>query len=338
MRPSLPGPASPNVNGARLEAILRPIEGDLARVSARLEACLRDPIAANAVYLVAAGGKRLRPALVLLAGRSGDYRGRRSALIDVAAAVELIHTATLIHDDIIDEAPTRRSQPTFHARFGTERAVLMGDYLYSLAFSMLAELGDAHLMAYTAEVCRRMSQGEFQEVAGRFRLNTSEAEYLEVIRNKTASLVAASCYLGARVAGAKLDTCERLARFGLSFGMAFQIVDDCLDLVGDESTVGKPLRSDLDKGSLSLPVIYLAHSLPSRQRVALFAPLRRRAANRAFRARVAGEAVRLGAIAQAFEAAGRFLDEAGGAVAERDGVKLTTTYRQLVDYALERVR
>ncbi|MBI2884850.1 MAG: polyprenyl synthetase family protein [Candidatus Omnitrophica bacterium] len=328
---------SAKVNGVQLETILRPIEADLARVGTRLEACLRDPIATMAVYMVAAGGKRLRPALVLLAGRSGEYRARRSELIEAAAAVELIHTATLIHDDIIDEAPTRRSQPTFHARFGTERAVLMGDYLYSLAFAMLAKLGDPELMRYTADVCRRMSQGEFQEVAGRFRLDTTEADYFGVIRDKTASLVAASCYLGARVAGAAPATCERLARFGLSFGMAFQIVDDCLDLVGDEPTVGKPLRSDLDKGSLSLPVIYLAQALSVRQRRTLFAPLRRGAAGQSFRSRIAGEALRAGAVSQAFGAAGRFLHEAAETVAERDGVMLTDTYRQLVNYALERV-
>ena len=327
---------SPDVT---LKQILRPVDRDLARVTERVLASLQHPVARQAVYLITAGGKRLRPALVLLAGRSGRYKARQQALIELATAVELIHTATLIHDDIIDGSVLRRRQPTFHHRFGTERAVLMGDYLYSLAFSILAKLHEAYVTAFMADICQQMSCGEFLEVESRFDVDATEAQYLQVVRDKTASLIAACCRLGASVAGAKPDTVERLTQFGWNFGTAFQIMDDCLDLMGQEQTVGKTLRSDLDKGSLSLPVIYLASALPIERREALFAPFRRnQAPDRLALARIARAARRVGAITQALHTAGRFVRRATDVVAERDGVVLADTYQRLARYAIKRVQ
>ena len=321
-----------------MKQILRPVDRDLAHVTERVLASLQHPVARQAVYLITAGGKRLRPALVLLAGRSGRYKARQQALIELATAVELIHTATLIHDDIIDGSALRRRQPTFHHRFGTERAVLMGDYLYSLAFSILAKLHEAYVTTFMADICQQMSCGEFLEVESRFDVDATEAQYLQVVRDKTASLIAACCHLGASVAGAKPDTVERLSQFGWNFGMAFQIMDDCLDLMGQEQTVGKTLRSDLDKGSLSLPVIYLAGALPIGRREALFAPLRRhQSPDRLALARIARAARRVGAITQALHTAGRFVRRATDVVAERDGVVLADTYQRLARYAIARV-
>ena len=322
-----------------LQQILHPVDDGLDRVTERLLARLQHPVARQVVYLITAGGKRLRPALVLLAGRSGPKRKpRQKALVELAAAVELIHTATLIHDDIIDGSILRRKQPTFHHRFGTERAVLMGDYLYATAFAAMAELDDSHVISYVAEVCQQMSRGEFLEVESRFNVQTTEAQYLQIVRDKTASLIAASCYLGAYVAGAKPQTLERLTQFGWNFGMAFQIMDDCLDLIGQERLVGKTLRSDLDKGSLSLPVIYLAGELPKATRERWFAPLRRRQALApGVLSNVANAARESGAIDHALQTADRFLRQATQAVAERDGIVLAGTYRQLAQYAVERV-
>ena len=238
-----------------LKTILEPIQADLNRVKERQVESLHTPVAKKAVYLIAAGGKQLRPALVLLAGRSGDSARTREALIDLAVAAELIHTATLIHDDIIDQASVRRRQPTFHQRFGTERAVLMGDYLYSVAFARLARLRDPLVMEEMARVCEQLSVGEFQEVDSRFNADLTEAQYLEIIRDKTASLIAVCCRLGAHVAGAVPAVVERLGVFGLNFGLAFQIMDDCLDLMGDEEIVGalyertlvrKPKKEELE--------------------------------------------------------------------------------------------
>lgn len=319
-----------------LEAILRPIDRDLSRVTDRVLASLQHPIAKMSVYLIAAGGKRLRPALTLLAGRSGDRQTQREALVDLAAAIELVHTATLIHDDIVDGSLLRRRRPTFHERFGTERAVLMGDYLYAVAFSVFARLRDPYVTSYMADVCQQLSRGELLEVETRYQLEISEDRYLEVVREKTASLMAACCHLGAYVGGARRETVDRVTTFGLNVGMAFQIVDDCLDLIGNQHRVGKTLRSDLEKGSLSLPIIYLAHSVSATERRRLFAPLRRRQADPAFVRSIAKAANRSGAIAKAQETAQRFIQEAMGALAERDGVVLVDTYRQLAQYAIQR--
>lgn len=323
-----------------LQQILRPVEGQLDRVTQRLLACLQHPVARQVVYLITAGGKRLRPALVLLAGRSGPrYRQKQQALVDLAAAVELIHTATLIHDDIIDGSELRRKQPTFHHRFGTERAVLMGDYLYATAFQVLAQLGDSYVTNYMAEICQQMSLGEFLEVESRFNIDAAPEVYLQVVKDKTASLIAASCHLGALLTRAKPSTVARLTQFGWNYGMAFQIMDDCLDLIGQEDVVGKNLRSDLEKGSLSLPVIYLVQRLSKAKRAAWLTPLRRRRApDRRTLSRIATAARESGAVTQALSTADEFLSDATGAVAQRDGVVLANTYRQLARYAIQRVQ
>ncbi len=322
-----------------LKEILEPIQADLDQVKERLTESLQTPVAKKAVYLIAAGGKQLRPALVLLSGRSGDYARTRESLMDLAVAAELIHTATLIHDDIIDQASVRRQQPTFHQRFGTERAVLMGDYLYSVAFARLARLRDPAVMEEMARVCEQLSVGEFQEVDSRFNIDLTEPQYLEIIRDKTASLIAICCRLGAHVAGATPAVVEQLGTFGLNFGLAFQIMDDCLDLMGDEEIVGKTLRSDLDKGSLSLPVIYLAQTLTEPQRRALFAPLAHQQPDQEFLTRVAALARESGAIPKALERARAFLQSATDALTDPQGQPgCFETYLQLAHYALERVR
>jgi len=320
----------------QLADILHPVTRDLERVTDRLMAYLQNPVARMVAYLVTAGGKRLRPALVLLAGRSGDARACRRQLVDLATAIELVHTATLVHDDIIDESLLRRRQPTFHSRFGTERAVLMGDYLYASAFSILAELHDSYITSRMAEVCQQMSRGEFLEVDSRFNIHLTEADYLRIVRDKTASLIAACCHLGAHVAGAKPQTVKQLSEFGWNFGMAFQIMDDCLDLTGEEWTVGKTVRSDLEKGLLSLPMIYLAGGMSPQERESFFAPIRRRRAGRAFLSRLAAQARRSGAVAHAMQSAELFVREAAGAVAVRDGVASVETYRRLAQYAVRR--
>lgn len=323
-----------------LQQILKPVEGQLEQVTERLLEYLQHPVARKVVYLITAGGKRLRPALVLLAGRSGPrYQQKQQALVDLAAAVELIHTATLIHDDIVDGSELRRKQPTFHHRFGIERAVLMGDYLYATAFQVLAKLNDSYATNYMAEICQQMSRGEFLEVESRFNIDAAPDVYLQVVKDKTASLIAASCHLGASVAGAKPSTVAKLTQFGWNYGMAFQIMDDCLDLIGQEDVVGKNLRSDLEKGSLSLPVIYLVRSLPKTRRETWLAPLRRREApDRRTLSRIASAARDSGAVTRALGTANEFLSDATDAVAERDGVALAQTYRRLARYATQRVQ
>jgi len=329
--------ASVKSEAASLGDILEPVERDMDRVTDRLLECLQHPIARMVVYLITAGGKRLRPALVLLTGRAGNDAQAQKGLVDLAVAVELVHTATLIHDDIIDRSAMRRAQPTFHSRFGTERAVLMGDYLYASAFSLLAGLRDSYVTTYMADMCQQMSRGEFHEVECRYNLELTEEEYLEIVRDKTASLLAASCHLGAYLAGAKQATIERVTQFGWDLGMAFQIADDCLDLAGDERMVGKTLRSDLDKGSLSLPLIYLAGSLQRRQREKLFAPVKKGDMDQRFLTRIAHTARESGSVAQALRRAQRFATGATEGIALGNGIPLASAYHALANYAVNRV-
>ncbi len=320
---------------ALLTQALAPIQQALEDVTQRILTELNDPVARMVVYLITAGGKRLRPALVLLTGLSGPSP-HRPALIDAAAAIELIHTATLIHDDIIDQSPLRRSQPTFHARWGVERAVLMGDYLYATAFTMLARLEQPEVTRIMADVCRELSRGELREVEARYRLDLTEAEYLDIIRDKTASLIGGCCRCGALLGGVPEPLVERFTTFGVNFGLAFQVIDDCLDLVGDQARLGKSIHADLDKGALSLPVIYLARELSEDQCRRLFAPLRTQATDPKFLARVAKAAQAHGAVARAQERAQVFIREACAAIAPVPLDGLAKAYQQLAEYAVSR--
>jgi geranylgeranyl pyrophosphate synthase len=323
------------VQSGLLEQALAPVQQDLDAVTERLLSQLTEPLARRVAYLITAGGKRLRPALVLLAGRCGRSPSRE-ALIDTATAVELIHTASLIHDDIIDQSQLRRRQPTFHHRWGTERAVLTGDYLYATAFTLLTRLRTPFVMRVMAEVCRQLSRGELLEVEARYRLDLTEAEYLEVIRHKTASLIGGCCQCGAYLGGAHPEAIGQLAAFGINYGLAFQIIDDCLDLMGDPRQLGKSIHTDLDKGAVSLPVIYLAQTLSARRRREVFAPLRTRAMEPAFLARVAAEAQLSGAIARAQDQAREFVRRARQAIAHVPLNGLGSAYHQLAEYAVTR--
>ncbi len=339
-------PASTLRLNSHLDLALAPLQRDLQAVTDRVLSALTDPAARKVVYLISAGGKRLRPALVLLAGLSGRTQDHR-ALIETATAVELIHTATLIHDDIIDASPRRRSQPTFHTRWGTERAVLMGDYLYATAFTLLAGLSAAPVVRVMAGVCQDLCRGELREVEARYRLDLQESDYLSIIHDKTASLIGGCARVGAYLGGCPSKMIDRLEQFAINFGLAFQIIDDCLDLMGDPRRLGKSTLADIDKGTLSLPIIYLTRQLSASHRRRLFAPLRRAAgacrtgavgpvADPAFLARVAKAAKESGAIAQAQARAAAFIQAGQDTLSAVPLNGLSHTYDALANYALSR--
>ncbi len=215
-------------------------------------------------YVVQAGGKRLRPALVVLSAQVGGAKTEDS--ITVGAASELVHLATLIHDDIVDKAVLRHQKPTAAVKFGDEVAILLGDLLYTEAFSLLAHVNDPVLMDLYAKTTRTICQGEINQVRRRFKLDLTLSEYLAFIDYKTAALMSASMRGGARLARLSAEQSAALGQYGWNLGMAFQIIDDALDLVGEEAMTGKTLRTDLSNGKLTLPLIYLRDKLSATDR------------------------------------------------------------------------
>jgi octaprenyl-diphosphate synthase len=205
-------------------------------------------------------GKRLRPALVLLSGKCiGELVPQH---IDLAVVVEMVHTATLVHDDIIDEASVRRHVETVNSKWGREISILFGDYLFSRGFTILSALDSQVATLLLSQTVNIMSEGELIQLQRRYDMELSENDYFDIIERKTASLCAASCRLGATFAGANRKISDMLYNYGLKIGIAFQIVDDCLDIMGTEEEIGKSLNSDIQKGKLTLPLIRLVNQLP----------------------------------------------------------------------------
>jgi octaprenyl-diphosphate synthase len=206
-------------------------------------------------------GKQRRPMMVFLsamAARGARHGGSLSDdVVQVAKVVELLHTATLVHDDVLDGAALRRRLATVNAMTGVEVAVLLGDYIYARAFHMAVQLEDPTCARWLADTVRVICQGEITQILHRFDLAWTESQYFQVIAEKTASLYAAGCRLGGHYAGGTEARLRALEEYGLELGIAFQIVDDCLDLDGDERVVGKSLGTDLSKGKITLPMLYL---------------------------------------------------------------------------------
>ena len=202
-------------------------------------------------------GKRLRPALLLLTAQACGKIVPAHHLL--AAVVEMIHTATLVHDDVLDSATVRRHVPTVNARWGNQTSILLGDFLFTHAFHLSSTLDDPRACRIIGEATNRLCEGELHQICRRGDLDLGEDEYFDIIDAKTAELTACACQLGALYAGVNEETVERLANYGRSLGIAFQIADDLLDLVGEEKTAGKSLGTDLDQQKLTLPLIWLLH-------------------------------------------------------------------------------
>jgi octaprenyl-diphosphate synthase len=208
-----------------------------------------------AEYIIAGGGKRLRPALLLMAAKTFGYQGEEHH--EMAAVVEFIHTATLLHDDVVDESDLRRGRNTANVMFGNAASVLVGDFLYSRAFQMMVKTGRMRVMQVLSDATNIIAEGEVLQLMNRHDPNVDEANYLKVIHHKTAKLFEAATQLGAIIAGAKPEAEEGLARYGMYLGTAFQLIDDVLDYSADEADTGKHLGDDLAEGKPTLPLIYV---------------------------------------------------------------------------------
>nr|PZN05719.1 MAG: octaprenyl diphosphate synthase [Pseudomonadota bacterium] len=214
-----------------------------------------------AEYIINAGGKRLRPVVLLLSAGACGYRGPHH--YELAAVVEFIHTATLLHDDVVDESELRRGRQTANAVFGNAASVLVGDFLYSRAFQMMVGVGSMRVMEVLADATNTIAEGEVLQLLNVHNVDVTEQSYLEVIRRKTAKLFEASCRLAAILADAPPEIEAGLAAYGMHLGTAFQVIDDVLDYSGDLSATGKNLGDDLNEGKPTLPLIHaMRHGTP----------------------------------------------------------------------------
>ncbi len=246
--------------GSALETLASLVADDMTAVNQlivqRMESRV-DMIPRLAGHIIASGGKRLRPLLTLASARLCGYQGERHRKL--AASVELLHTATLLHDDVVDESELRRGNASANALFGNEASVLVGDFLFSRAFELMVEDGSIDVLRILSRASAVISEGEVHQLITANDSATSEQAYLEVVRDKTAELFAAACRIGAVVEGSPGSEEEALRTFGLNLGIAFQIVDDVLDYSAVQERLGKTVGTDFREGKVTLPVILAIH-------------------------------------------------------------------------------
>jgi heptaprenyl diphosphate synthase len=250
----------------KLLDIYTSLKGDIRYIEDELDKSIRSDHALlnkTSLHLLKAGGKRIRPVFVLLAGQFGDYSLER--LKHVAVALELIHMASLVHDDVIDDADTRRGQFTVKAKWDNRIAMYTGDYIFAKALMVLTELSDPQIHKILSKAIVQMTIGEMEQIRYFFYYEQSVREYLLRIRRKTALLFAVSCQLGALAVGANSSNSRALYAFGYNVGMAFQIRDDILDICGTEKQIGKPPGSDIRQGNITLPFIMALKEDPRRE-------------------------------------------------------------------------
>jgi octaprenyl-diphosphate synthase len=214
-------------------------------------------------YLRASGGKRVRPALLLLSNYAVGGEASKKNVIRLATVMEMLHTATLVHDDIIDNADTRRSRTSVNARFGNQSAVLMGDWLYMSAFETSLQERSLEILDILTRLTRKMTEGELIQLTMLGRSDISENEYFDILQRKTAFLFSACCEIGAILGGASKEHQIALRDYGMNLGIAFQLADDVLDFVADEDVLGKAAGADLLEGKLTLPLILLVKNEPA---------------------------------------------------------------------------
>jgi len=244
-----------------LEALLKDrvalaVGPELRAIEAAIAAEIDSPVSLireMGEFIAGAGGKRLRPILLLMAARLAGYRGPRA--VRMGCVVELLHTATLIHDDVVDQAPLRRGRPSANARWGDDASILVGDHLYSKSFALMVQDGDARVLETLARATVSMTEAEVFQLERKRSGATGESDYLRIITQKTASFMSACCRIGALLGRCDALQVEGLTRYGLDIGIAFQISDDSLDFVADQARLGKAIGADLKEGKRTLPLI-----------------------------------------------------------------------------------
>ncbi|WP_232507739.1 polyprenyl synthetase family protein [Ghiorsea bivora] len=256
----------PVKNDNPLNQAIKLCTDDMKRVNDCIHDNLQSDIAmipAIGHYIINSGGKRLRPLLCLLIAKMFDYKGDRH--IPLSVVVEFIHTASLLHDDVVDSSDFRRSNPSANAVWGNQASVLVGDYLFSRSFQMLVQDNDMGMLKLMADVTNALAEGEVLQLSRTFHLEMTEEECLEVIERKTAVLFAAAAEVGAHVSGQSEQVIQDMTEYGMCLGVAFQLMDDALDYLSDEEAAGKPVGHDLEEGKITLPLIHAMHQDPELQ-------------------------------------------------------------------------
>jgi len=322
---------------ADLRDIIQLVEEDLARVEEIFEAQFRSDVGLVGEigrYIREGGGKRIRPALLLLACRLCGYRGDRA--ITLASVVEFIHTATLLHDDIIDEATVRRGKRSVNSRWGNDITVLLGDFLYTKSMSMALSQDNLPILRLLSDVTLRMIEGELLEIERNGDLRMSEAQHLDIIRRKTADLFAACMSIGAILGEVNDEKRKALTSYGLNLGICFQMVDDLLDFTADEKVLGKPVNNDLREGKLTLPVIFLLRKAGSAGEKTVSHVLADRGFERVTREELLRLAREHGALEEARALAARYAEAARKDLAVFDRSPFREALAVLPDFILSR--
>ena len=287
-----------------------------------------------AAHIVAAGGKRLRPMLTLAAARMCGYGGQRH--VHLAACVEFIHTATLLHDDVVDESVLRRGLASANAIFGNKASVLVGDFLFARAFQLMVEDGSLEVLAILSRAAATIAEGEVLQLTTQNDLSTSEQRYLDVIAGKTAALFAAACQVGGVVADSPAAQVAALAEYGTNLGMAFQLVDDALDYAADQRTLGKTVGDDFREGKITLPVLAAYDAGTPAERAFWRRTIEQSEQAEADLDHALALMERRGALAVTFARARRFADAAQRALGAFPPSELRRCLHDIADYTVSR--
>ncbi len=327
--------------GAKMDALSRLaalVADDMASCNKAIIARMDSPIALIpqlAAHIVAAGGKRLRPLLTLAAARMCGYDGARH--VHLAACVEFIHTATLLHDDVVDESLLRRGLASANAIFGNKASVLVGDFLFARAFQLMVEDGSLPVLGILSGAAATIAEGEVLQLSTQNDLSTSEERYLQVIGGKTAALFAAACQVGAVVAARPRAEEAALAEYGTNLGMAFQLVDDALDYVADEAALGKTIGDDFREGKITLPVLAAYHAGTTVERAFWSRTIESLEQQDTDLDHALGLMQTRGAIGITFERARRFADDAKRALAGFQPSAMRTALLDVADFTVSRI-
>lgn len=253
-----------------LESAILLVDSDLDAVNNTIQQRLQSDIAlinTLGAYILKNGGKRLRPLILLLCARCCGYSGKDHILL--AAVIEFIHTATLLHDDVVDASATRRGQPTVNNVWGNEASVLVGDFLYSRSFEMMVETQNMAVMRVLANTTNAIAEGEVLQLLNAHSADISEQQYMDTIHRKTAKLFESAAWLGGIIADQSTEICNAMASYGMYLGTAFQLVDDILDYNADSADLGKDIGDDLAEGKVTLPLIYALQHGDTRQKAVI---------------------------------------------------------------------